>query len=183
MKNNLLTKTLFLGIICLFLLMPNMSAMCKISDIKSPLNSSEDLPDLKIISIKLGHGYVYWYLYAVVLNDGTGAVPAWTERTLRCVAIRPITKKVVADHTFSIGGGTPSIPPGETSTIFRLWDTHPSTPFGLYKVYFEVDPDHAIYESNENNNVVWAYFLLFEGWSHPKQLTFLHQVKSVPLIF
>ncbi|MCK4995295.1 MAG: hypothetical protein KAR55_00260 [Thermoplasmatales archaeon] len=127
--------------------------------------------------------YMYWFLYAVVLNDGDGEVPGGTERTLRCVAMRPISRRVVVDYSHTWAGGTYPIPLGGISHDFFLGVVKPSAPLGLYKVYFEVDPDHAIDESNEDNNVVWAYYILFFMYTFfsPRRLTNLRQCSKIPM--
>ena len=145
-------------------------------------DKGEDLPDLKIFEIKEYFNEYYWYLYARVLNQGTGEVPRGTERTLKCAVFSPILGIKVSEHTYPITGGTHPILPGEISSSFRLGICKPSDPPGIYKVYFKVDPDHAIAESNENNNVVWAYYIFH--WIYVRtpltRLTPLQQVSKMP---
>jgi len=173
----------FVIIVVMLLIVPSTLATFNLTVVKTIKNNTgEDLPDLVILDIKKGSDYKDWILNAVVLNDGDGEVPGGTDRTLKCTVFSPILPIKVLEHTYPITGGTHPILPGEISSSFRLGICKPSDPPGIYKVYFKVDPDNAIDESNENNNVVWAYYIFH--WIYVRtpltRLTPLQQVSKIP---
>ena len=155
-------KGLVLGIIVLFIgvgVQPAFAVNLSKNTVESESNSGRALPDLVIIDVykEECNEKPYWYMQALVKNIGEGTVTNERWRTFRCVVKRPYLGIIVYDFIEVHLG--PSIPPGETTKTFRFWPGGPEVVFpGIYKVYWEIDEENFIPESNENNNVIWAYY-------------------------
>ena len=170
----------FVILVVMLLIIPSTLATFNPTVVKTLNNNSNsvDKPDLVILDV-FNDFDIWWYINALVLNDGAGDIPGDVPRTLRCVVFLPLGRTKAGEYSRGCSGSYPPTPPGET--INFILDYMEPKGNGFFKVYFEVDYGNSIDESNENNNVVWAYYKLrdAQGWS-PQRLSDLQQVSKIP---
>ena len=179
MKNSLYKKGVVFGIIVVMLLIvPSTLATFTPNEVKTLNNksNSEDKPDLVIQDVIFEWHYLLWHSYVVVLNQGTANVHGYQGFAIRIVAFRTLIPIKTLDDIYRFGGAP--MQPGERRFL-NLPDYVPRG-FGFYKVYYMVDPDDEIDESNENNNVIWANFKLVSYDVKPIRTSDWHQVSKIP---
>jgi len=164
-KKLLWKKGLIIGIIFILLLSttPIMIGYTvqkdnQISDEQNILNLGNFRPDLKIISAReTNNPWGFPICYITVKNFGFGAVPSWTGIECTCTIKKLFKNEVVC----FISKTWYPINPFEQGEVKEVGvgdfcvDDMPMFFYG--RIFFHVDPNDNIDESNEYNNKAWAY--------------------------
>jgi hypothetical protein len=181
-------KLLVVGIIILFVglaVAPSNALYLSKNITESKSNLDRELCDLVIVDVYEGedNDIPFWYMQAVVKNVGLGTAPYGPDRYFRIVVQRPILGNVV-DADTNIEPGRNPVPPGETTKEFCGWLGEPTIMLpGIYKIFYKVDSGNVIPESNEDNNVVWAYYIMlswFSIFSSPTRISEFHTCSELP---
>ena len=177
MKNISYNKGIVFGtIVVLLLTVPSSLATFNLHTVETLNNNKSDgKPDLVIQDVTFQTQYLLWNSCAVVINKGNANVPD-KHIELRGVSFKPLTRRMYGEYQNRFRMA--NMKPGETRDVCSF-SPNPSG-WGKMKVYFMVDADNNIDESNENNNVVWAYVKYPPLGMTPVVLTFWHQVSKIP---
>lgn len=146
MNRNNLKRSLIISII--FLLLSTSSLPM--------VNAREEKPDLKIIDLigclsskggSIGVSVTFTNVGKIPIPEGTLTLCNLKVKTL----FLPLTICIKWSST-----GESLYPDKNGDMIFPIY----APIFGIYRCYTEIDPFNLIEESNENNNIAWAYFII-----------------------
>ena len=161
MPNKLFKKGLVVGIIVLFIFMGIQPVISVISvesksfDLNENSSINDDLPDLMIDNVIIYYSTRGWPMAKIHINNLGGNVE-WNLKcklTMKKLFGNITIYKKTEDYGSQIEHPTDTI---KTLTMYEFdMDKIPMIFFG--KIYFEVDPDNKVIESNEKNNLVWTY--------------------------
>jgi len=118
--------------------------------------SNKDLPDLLMEDVIVKYYLSGWPYLKVKINN-TGANVNWN---LKCkFTIKRLFRNEVLDSRSASHGEIILHETGDVKTLRMgneiIVEKFPNVFFG--RIIFEVDPDDKVEESNEKNNVVWAF--------------------------
>jgi hypothetical protein len=172
MQNKILSKGLVVGVMCLLLFSTtpiiighNIKKENQTSTNQNVINQGDAQPDLKIINFYYQqHNWPECYI--VAKNIGDGAVPSGVSIKSHMAMKLKKSFDQVCSYTdthqllYPINPGEKTTCNGGCFCVDKLFY------FNGY-VILEVDPDNNVIESNENNNVVWAYLkVLVTSWDY-----------------
>ena len=177
MKNISYNKGIVFGIIVVLLLTVPSSLATFNTDTVETLNDnkSDGKPDLVIYKITFQPQYLLWNCCVVVTNRGSANVPK-NEIKIRGVSFIPLIRIMFNEYWDHFGGG--NMKPGETCEVCTFGPSVQG--WGIMKVYFMVDAENVIDESNEFNNVVCAFVWYPLLLGTPVQLTFWRNAFRIP---
>jgi hypothetical protein len=127
-----------------------------------PEKQNADLPDFVIEDVKIFYSDRGWPMADIYIKN-LGASVDWNRRGKMTI------KKLFQDENLYSKnddyGGVRNHPSGAIKTVTLLEFDMESLPgFFFARVFFEVDDNNKVEESNENNNVVWAYMFCYWYW-------------------
>ena len=171
MQNKILRKGLIIGIICLLLFSTapimigqNIKKENQTSTNQNIINQGDAQPDLKIINFYYEqHNWPECYI--VVKNIGDGVVSSGV--TIKShMAMKTKSYHQECSYTDSRILQSPINPGAKTTFLGGCFCVDKVCYFNGY-VILEIDPDNKVIESNENNNVVWAYLkVVVTSWDY-----------------
>ncbi len=133
------------------------------------LSLNEEKPDLEIID---AYGVTFWdgmgympYIELIILNKGNVPLKGHDiacEQTVKY----PFSNQTLFQITRHKSILNFPVPPGGTTDMHF----HTLHHLGIYRCFFEFDPDNKISELNETNNKVWAYFF-FRANLKPRRIS------------
>jgi hypothetical protein len=161
MEGNMFKKGLVVGIIFLFIgvgVVPSISGNEK-SDSINITHQGNSKADLKIINAYVGcNGWGYPSCGVDIQNCGNGAVPSWTNIRCSMTMKKLLQNESVCFFLQDTWWTINPFDPGEIEDLYMGYLCADELPFFfLGRIFFEVDPDNIVDESNEKNNVVWTY--------------------------
>ncbi|KYK19988.1 hypothetical protein AYK24_04565 [Thermoplasmatales archaeon SG8-52-4] len=161
MQNKILREGLVVGIICLLLFSTtpimigqNIKEVNQTSTTQNIINPEYPQPDLKIVDFYYKQN-LWPDSYIVIKNIGDKTIPSGTYLKSHMVMK---TKSFHQECSYT-DSSTLLYPinPGKGITFLGGWFCVDKLCYFNGYVILEVDPDNKVIESNENNNVVWAY--------------------------
>jgi hypothetical protein len=166
MKNKLIYT-----IICILLLIiPSTTALNNITE--TCAGKSDSKPDLEIVDVRIEYDRNGWpRFFLCIKNSGTSSVPSETWGKNRLTIKELFRNKTVYSETGEYWSGhQPHAPGAIIENIIGSIDATSLRTIFLYHIFFEIDSNNNVHESNENNNIVWAYVFGFWIWSMPPKV-------------
>lgn len=147
MDKDILKKSLIIGIVFLlsssyipFVTASDGKPDLKITDIKGTLSEENHMPGFDVI----------------FTNEGDAPIPDNVVFKIN-VKLKTLDLRSTKYETNLSLSGLQIYPNENDSGFIDISGAH----FGIYRCYFEIDLNNLIEESNESNNNVWVYFLVF----------------------